>query len=61
MFLEGAPEVVAGIEVLAASVRLVEIGAEALSVVRVSTCVVSVVIDEEEAEMVATPIVSLRC
>lgn len=60
MFLEGAPEVVAGIEVLAASVRLVEIGAEALSVVRVSTCV-GVVIDEEEAEMVATPIVSLRC
>ena len=55
MFLEGAPEIVAGIEVLVVSVRLVETGAEALSVVRVSSCV-GVVVDQDEAEMVATTI-----
>jgi len=60
MFLEGAPEIVAGIEVLVVSVRLLETGAEALSVVRVSSCV-GVVIDHDEAEMVATTVVSLRC
>jgi len=55
MFLEGAPEIVAGKEVLVVSVRLVETGAEALSVVRVSSCV-GVVVDQDEAEMVATTI-----